>query len=117
MLQHAFTRARMKGEWAPPRSVTYALARSPTRVADGDAADGEGLLTEWFDGAPGTVVTEEAVGLGSYGRVLTVLSCPRLPSADAYRASQERLDTNRDRDWRDAVRPWGWDRYEDLEDE
>jgi Zn-dependent peptidase ImmA (M78 family) len=116
MQQHAFTRGGMKGEWAPPRSMTYALARAHQRVLAGEIADGEGLLAEWFDGAPAVVVTEEAVGLGPYGRVLTVLTCSLILAADVYHASRER-EVTRDRDWRDPMRPWAWDRFEDLDDE
>jgi Zn-dependent peptidase ImmA (M78 family) len=116
MQPHAFTRARVKGEWAPPRSVTYALARAPERVLAGEAADGSGLLVEWFDGAPAVQVTEEAVGLGSYGRVLTVLTCSHIPSAEVHHAAIRR-EITREHDWRDPLRPWAWDRFEDLNDE
>ena len=47
----------------------------------------EGLLCEWFVDAPrGTHVTEEAVGLGSYGRVLTVLRPEGLPDPPRSRS-------------------------------
>ena len=89
MQEHVWARARKKGDWAPPRSMTYALARSPERVLAGEEGGGEGTLAEWFDGAPNVPVTEEVVGLGPYGRVLTVLTCAHLPFADAYRAAEE----------------------------
>jgi hypothetical protein len=114
--QHVWSRARKKGDWAPPRSMTYALARSPERVKAGEEGSSEGTLAEWFDGAPNVPVSEEVVGLGPYGRVLTVLTCATLPSADAFHAARER-DASRTRDWRDAMRPWGWDRTDDSEDE
>lgn len=115
MQPHSWTRRRVRGEWAPPRSVTYALTRAPERVLAGESADGEGLLVEWFEGAPRVAVTEETVGLGAYGRVLTVLTCPELPSPDRIQSTRER-DHQRPRDWRDALRPWAWDRYEDEDD-
>ena len=61
------------------------------------------LLCEWFEGAPPTVeVIEEAIGLGSYGRVLTVLIIPDLPDADE---SDERdPEDHEGGDWRDALR-------------
>jgi hypothetical protein len=116
MQSHSWTRARVKGEWAPPRSATYALARSPDRVRRGESADGEGLLVEWFDRAPSVAVTEEAVGLGVYGRVLTVLTCAGLPSLDRQYVAREREEARKP-DWRETLRPWSWDRYEDLDDD
>lgn len=113
---HPWTRRRVRGDWAPPRSVTYSLARSAERVLAGDGATGEGLLAEWFEGAPAVAVTEEALGLGAYGRVLTVLTCHELPSPDRVQFARER-DRGRQRDWRDALRPWEWDRYEDDDDD
>lgn len=116
MMQHDWARARKKGDWAPPRSMTYALARSVGRVEAGEEGSAEGTLAEWFDGAPDVRVSEEVVGLGPYGRVLTVLTCATLPSADALRATEDRLRTQKG-DWRDAVRPWGWDSMDDTSDE
>lgn len=116
MQEHVWARARKKGDWAPPRSVTYALARSPERVVLGEEGGGEGTLVEWFDGAPDVPVIEEVVGLGPYGRVLTVLTCANLPSADGYRAADER-NAWRKGDWREAMRPWGWDRIDEINDD
>jgi Zn-dependent peptidase ImmA (M78 family) len=118
MQAHSWTRNRMKGQWAPPRSATHSLAGSPEQVLAGNSVDGEGLLIEWFDGAPAVAVVEEAVGLGAYGRVLTVLTAADLPSADNAHLRRERdVQRDRERDWRDAMRPWGWDRYEDADQE
>jgi Zn-dependent peptidase ImmA (M78 family) len=118
MQSHSWTRKPIKGEWAPPGSVTHALASSPERVMAGESAYGQGLLVDWFERAPAVSVLEEAVGLGTYGRVLTVLTCPGLPSPDSQYESREReMERERNRDWRDAMRPWGWDQYDDLNDE
>lgn len=116
MQEHVWARARKKGDWAPPRSMTYALARASKRVLAGEEGGAEGTLAEWFDGAPNVPVTEEVVGLGPYGRVLTVLTCTNLPSADAYRAAQERK-ASRKGDWREAMRTWGWDQMDEIDDD
>lgn len=113
--EHVWARWRKKGDWAPPRSATFTLAHSPARVLASDECDGEGNLAEWFDGAPDVRVTEEVVGLGAYGRLLTILTCDELRSADSYRIAQERTDT-RSKDWRDPLRTWEWDRYDEVDD-
>jgi len=60
-------------------------------------------------------VTEEAFGLGEYGRVLTILTCGQLPSSEARRADREE-SFGKKGDWREALRTYAWDRYEDVED-
>jgi hypothetical protein len=74
------------------------------------------LVCEWFDGAPRTATAiEEAVGLGSHDRVLTVLRFPNLPDPDtAYQRAQreERLSRGehfQDGGWRTGLRTYGWD--------
>lgn len=116
MQEHVWARARKKGDWAPPRSVTFSLAHSPERVLASEEGGAEGTLAEWFDGAPDVPVVEEAVGLGPYGRILTVLTCDKLPPAELYRSSPQR-ESLRKGDWREAMRPWGWDRYEDVDED
>jgi len=39
-----------------------------------------GRLNDWMDGERTYRVTEEVVGLGQYGRTLTVLTCKSLPA-------------------------------------
>lgn len=99
--QGGWARQTMKRERVPRGSGTRRLTESPTRLAAG-ADDGSELLAcEWFDGAPpGLPAIEEALGLGSYGRVLTVLTFPQLPDPDAqYLDEQQR----RDAAWHDAA--------------
>jgi hypothetical protein len=79
---YSWTRRQRRGDWAPRRSGTYALAREHDRVVAGDGESGSVLLCEWFEGAPAVEATDECVGLGPYGRVLTILSCPDLPAAE-----------------------------------
>jgi len=59
-------------------------------------------------------VTEEVVGFGAYERVLMVLTCDHLPSPDRQYLDREREQSSRG-DWRQALRDWSWDRYEDIE--
>ena len=67
-------------------TAAYRLARSPDKVEevteDSDAAG----IELWFpDCEPGGELVEESVGLGRYGRILTILSTTELPDfEDAY---------------------------------
>jgi Zn-dependent peptidase ImmA (M78 family) len=97
---HDWARKPLKKEWAPRRSATRRLGLNSDRVRRGDEDHDSTLLCEWFDGAPNRLeVAEEAVGLGAYGRVLTVLRIPDLPDPDE--AEERDVEPS---DWRDALR-------------
>lgn len=95
-----------KGEWAPRRSATFRLVQDPGAVSAGLEDGREGLLCEWFENAPQVLdVVEEAVGLGRYGRVLTVLSCPNLDDCEMNAFGEDTEESGDDPlDWRDAMR-------------
>ena len=107
---HEWVRRRWKGEWAPPRSATARLASSTEEITRGAQLSDSGMLSEWFLGAPNSDVTEEAMGLGRYGRVLTVLWCPDLPSPDEQ-LEQEEAARRPPTDWRDSMRTYRFDDY------
>jgi hypothetical protein len=69
-------------------------------------ASSGGYLSEWFPRAPQHLVVEvDAVGLGTYGRVLSLLVCPDFPDPDElYAAEEEGLSGLEDRDWRSHLR-------------
>ena len=99
LLAYPWTKRPFKGEWAPPRSATKRLSRDASAVRRSEEAQAEGLMCEWFVDAPrDTQVTEEAVGLGSYGRVLTVLRPGGLPDPDE---EQERAWSRQRAEWAD----------------
>jgi hypothetical protein len=64
-----------KGTPVPKGTATAQLNTAPDRVAAGDRVEAEIDLMDWLGGAPSAVATEQAVGLGSYGKTLTVLTC------------------------------------------
>lgn len=70
-----------KGMGVPPETLTYRFSQDDANVAKARSAEGVSSLSDWFDGQD-CDLTEEVIGLGSYGRVLTVLSCEALPSED-----------------------------------
>jgi hypothetical protein len=80
---YPWARARLKGEWAPRASGAHRLGHDRAAVQESVVIEGECLLCEWFPGAPSKVeVVEESMGLGRYGRVLTVLRPGALPDPD-----------------------------------
>ena len=67
-----------KGTPVPPGTVTANFNAKPENVRTGQRDSGDGRLNDWMDGERVYQVTEEAVGLGQYGRTLTVLTCKNL---------------------------------------
>ena len=68
-----------------PGTAAYRLAKSPTKVR-GVAKDTDTASLElWFPRCePEGELVEESVGLGRYGRVLTVLSTEELPDIEDW---------------------------------
>jgi Zn-dependent peptidase ImmA (M78 family) len=67
-----------KGTPVPPGTVTANFNAKPENVRTGHRDSGDGRLNDWMDGERVYQVTEEVVGLGQYGRTLTVLTCKNL---------------------------------------
>jgi hypothetical protein len=65
-----------KGSPVPPRTATAALNKDPERVARSDREEVEIDIMDWLGGVRSVEAAEEVIGLGSYGKTLTVLSCP-----------------------------------------
>lgn len=73
-----------KGAVLPPSSLTASFNRDEANIAEGLQEGGYSTLDDWFDGVPsGIEMKEDVVGLGTYGRTLTVLfSDDALPDDD-----------------------------------
>lgn len=108
MREHAWARRSFKNTSAPTDSVSMRVAKSLTKFAVSGVETSMIQLADWFAGAPGVWAAEEALGLGDYGRVLTVIIPEKLPTADqAEHARRKRMQSSGD--WRDALRSYSWD--------
>jgi hypothetical protein len=74
MLALAPRRWPRKGDALPRTSVTHRLNQDTAKVAGGERVDGPADGAEWFRGFSDVELFEEAVGLGGYGRTLTILT-------------------------------------------
>lgn len=59
----------------PAGTVTARFNANPDNVSSGQRESDEGRLNDWLGGDRIYRVTEEVVGLGQYGRTLTILTC------------------------------------------
>ena len=80
-----------KGMGVPHDTLTHKFSQNPVNIAQARSAEGGSNLLDWFDGQD-CDLTEEVIGLGSYGRVLTVLSCEALPEDERLSRSDGRTD-------------------------
>jgi hypothetical protein len=68
-----------KRQTVPRTTHTFAFNRDPNKVRRADRIEGESDLQTWFGGLRGIELREEVIGLGSYGKTLTVLHSIELP--------------------------------------
>ena len=67
-----------KGTKLPAGTATADLASRPSDVRAGARVSDEIDVRDWLGGTTGGSISEESIGLGSYGKVLTVLSSGRI---------------------------------------
>jgi hypothetical protein len=67
-----------RGSPVPTKSTTARFNADPSRVLRGERADDEIDVLDWLGGKRSSIVTEEVVGLGRYGKTLTVLSSRKI---------------------------------------
>jgi len=76
-------RPQWKGELVPPMSKTAKFNSDPENIRQCREAGAYSSLDDWFEGAPEVETKEDVVGLGRYGRTLTVLFTEQpLPDPD-----------------------------------
>lgn len=83
-----------KGTPLPTGTTTAALAANPAAVQAGKRVKDEIDVRDWLGGETSRTVVEESLGLGAYGKVLTVLSSPSIGHKDDDeddQAEEERL--------------------------
>lgn len=62
-----------RGDPVPAGSITARFVKDPQNISNGVRSEGCSMLDEWLDGAPRIEMKEDVVGLGHYGKALTVL--------------------------------------------
>lgn len=87
-----------KGSPVPKNTATARFNADRQRVAAGDRLSTEFDIQDWLGGSRSVIANEEIVGLGRYGKTLTVLS------SENIRDSEERDDDDDDDD--DVMERW-----------
>jgi uncharacterized protein DUF955 len=71
-----------KRDLLPKNTATFIFNQNLDRVRRADRTDGMSDLQDWFGGRRSIEVTEDVVGLGSYGKTLTILYDVNLPDEE-----------------------------------
>ncbi len=82
-----------KGTLVPGNTATIEFNSHPENILNAHCMTADGRLNDWMDGDRTYHVTEEVLGLGMYGRTLTILTCSALslrPERDEDEEEEER---------------------------
>ena len=127
LAEHAWSKKVLKREMVPLGSATRRLSKDTHGVQRLNRVTDTSPLSIWFDEAPGDLeVVEEAMGLGEYGRVMTVMTFEDVPDSDELYLREQRLrrrevddaiasqavQSTRG-DWRRPLRDFHWDDEEE----
>ena len=100
--EHGWSWGLRKRDLVPPNTATSRLGGGPAGRLIGVTGSDSGLACEWFEGAPPDLELEEDVaGLGSFGRLLTILLIPDLPDPEELAMASDGVEPQ---DWRDSLR-------------
>lgn len=77
-----------KNSMLPLGTETYGFSQDIGRVRGGERAQGTSNLSEWFGGAYDLEVEEDIIGLGDFGKTLTILSLDESIDLDELEADR-----------------------------
>lgn len=82
-----------KRAFLPKDSTTYAFNQDFDRVQRSDKVEDTSDLQDWFGGPHSIEITEEVIGLGSYGKTLTVLTASDIPDPEVIEEEDQLIDS------------------------
>lgn len=88
-----------KGSPVPLGTATARFNGSPQKIAAAEREYAEIDIQDWLGGQRSVNASEEVIGLGSYGKTLTVLSCPTLRPDQGDDEDEEESDESMTERW------------------
>lgn len=82
-----------KNSRLPCNSATYSFNKVTGNVLESKRTDDETSLSDWFGGELDYDLYEEVLGLGSYGKTLTVLSMDDVPDQEEIEEEQNLIES------------------------
>jgi hypothetical protein len=87
-----------KGQSVPRSSHTHAFNQNKKRVLESERIARASKLHGWFGAGPDWDLMEEVLGLGRYGKTLTVLR-PLVPEQDEIDEEEQEFERNLEESW------------------
>ena len=87
-----------KGMPIPPDTLTESILDQSEEEQLQARSEGEVDIATWFEGRRSVTAWEEVIGLGGYGRVLTILTCPDLVD-EVYMEEDDDSDEALEESW------------------
>ena len=78
-----------RGSCIPRNSTTADFFNEPSRITCANRAEADIDIQEWFDGEISMQAKEETIGLGNYGKVLTVVTVTDAENEQSYEEEDE----------------------------
>jgi hypothetical protein len=82
-----------KREGVPRNTTTFAFNKVPTNVLHGVRIEETSNFQHWFGGRRNIEISEDVVGLGRYGKTLTVLHEIDVPDPEDEESEQSLIDS------------------------
>lgn len=82
-----------KRDFLPKNTPTFTFNQDSDRVRRSARTDGTSDLQDWFSGRRSVEITEEIIGLGKYGKTLTVLTAPDLPDQEEIEEEEDLIES------------------------
>lgn len=82
-----------KGTPIPPYTLTHSFNNKASNISQRVRKDGDTNLQYWFGGDHEVEILEEVIGLGSYGKTLTVLSTSNLPTEEELEEEENLIES------------------------
>ena len=82
-----------KGKQVPRNTVTSRFNTAPQNILNCNQAEGDTTLLDWFESNLRYEVYEEVIGLGQYGKTLTVLSLEDVPDQEVLDEEEELVES------------------------
>lgn len=83
----------LKGSFLPENTLTFSFNQKNEHIRSGKRETSSSSLQDWFDVTYDTELVEEIVGLGKYGRTLTVLTAQDLPEPEELEEEEQLIDS------------------------
>jgi hypothetical protein len=82
-----------KHDRVPKSTPTSIFNRDEARVRRAERVEDTCDLQDWFGGRLSARITEEVIGLGKYGKTLTILTAPELPDPEEIQEEEELIES------------------------